>query len=526
MQTNRFQDSTVKAPSPLGRRQSTTFTQNTDHLDHILHSVRQQIERWGTNAKWKIDLVLTEPGQPQQPQQPQQQQQQQQQQPPSKPTAYSLPVSATTQYPWDYVPPYHDKWNSEYTEDQEQQLREALERNQYLEGIVRSQADQLRQSPVLPPDLNNVVETMKQVYLMSENEQRLRYQTETRLLHKDIQTLTKRLQRMAQILHSVEDLELPEKDAQLEKDDLLTDRKRLLQKVHLVQLRLKARDAELEFLQLKQNQHKDEITPATTSPALNQSSPRFDARNNRPYLFQQQYSPKLRSDIRPSTISGLDSLGILADQMLSDPDFESQHATYSSSNTPTYYNHEKRSKRSIDSANTLLSMFPSRSPQYSDRGQPISKPKNKMAYVRWTPNEDQLLRQSVEQNGTGNWDKVASMVPDRSGQQCRQRWSKYLDQRHGQSSSTKESTPTTDARHSPSIASLLNSTTSLENDGQNIKSSTSHSVSPPSHYSHTAATDASSSSSLPQFPYGYHPPSPVSTPKNQRRFVDSLDRNG
>jgi hypothetical protein len=208
----------------------------------------------------------------------------------------------------------------------------------------------------------------------------------------------------------------------LGKDQLLEDRKRLQQKLHLGQLRLKARDAEIEYLHhLKQPQHFSHQRPSdetnlshqSSSPQPTNASPRFkkdDAHNKtRRYLFQQQYSPKLRSEIRPTSISGLDSLGILADQMLSDPDFESQHAdtterpiytstpppststyrkpklrkrplnnvnddepdptiyyynrpAYSSSNAPTYHDNEKRSKRSIDSAKTLLSIFPSKSP--------------------------------------------------------------------------------------------------------------------------------------------------------------------
>ncbi|ORZ18712.1 hypothetical protein BCR42DRAFT_231540 [Absidia repens] len=645
MHTNRFQDSTVKAPSPLGRRQSTTFTQNTDHLDQILQSVRQQIERWGSNAKWKIDLVLTEPGQ-----------QQSQKSPAPMPStkvndsanrivplplinaplststtspknqqsAYSLPVSATSHYPWDYVAPYHDKWNRELNDDQEQLLRESMERNQYLENIVRSQADQIRQSQALPPDVINVVETMKQIYLMSESEQRLRYNTETRMLRKDIQTLTKRLQKTTQLLHSMENLELPASDADLSKAQLLEDRKRLQQKLHLGQLRLKARDAEIEYLHhLKQphHHHADELIPpqSSSSPQSINASPRFKKDSNhktRPYLFQQQYSPKLRSDIRPSTISGLDSLGILADQMLSDPDFESQHAdnterssytstpppahssrktklrkrplnnvkedepdptiyyynrpAYSSSNTPSYYNNEKRSKRSIDSANTLLSMFPSKSPPLPSQSpiqslqemmsKDMDKPSSEhdgpqqqhrfnstlayiqwaqgedrllrstaagrvgggLAYVRWTPDEDQVLMASVEINGTDDWDIVALMVPDRSGQQCRQRWNKYLDPKHAPSTSAKESgsvtttamTPTAttattnsnSARHSPSIASLLNTTTDTPTP------------------THPPPSTVSPSSSSPSVLLNYHPPSPISTPKNTGHFVDGFHR--
>ncbi|CAO3599140.1 unnamed protein product [Absidia cylindrospora] len=583
MQASQFHDSTVKAPSPLGRS-------NPPHSLKVPTTWTIYFIQCDSRCKWKINLVLTEPSRQQQHQ-------------PTKPSstsllssplkaykiedaadrplisalqpksAYSLSVSANTQYPWDYVAPYHDNWNHEFNDDRDQQLREALERNQYLESIIRSQADQIGQSRELPPDVNNVVETMKQVYLMSENEQRLRYNTETKMLHKDIQTLTKRLQKTTQLLHSMESLELSAKDASVDKTELLEDKKRLQQKLHLGQLRLKARDAEIEFLRLKQHQEDQPNNP------LPPSSPRFKdtTHKTRPYLFQQQYSPKLRSDIQPNTISGLDSLGMLADQMLSDPDFESQHASdtersrytantppppsrrnklrkrplnnlkeeepdptiyyynrpaYGSSNAPAYYynTNEKRSKRSIDSANTLLSMFPSKSPplapisdQDMDRS-PASynrqqKPKSKLAYVRWTPDEDQLLRSSVFKNGTGNWDKVAQMVPDRSSQQCRQRWSKYLDQKHGpphqQHQAASSSKDNNDARHSPSIASLLNK------DGPEPDDTRMTSTSPLQQHSPNVAPNTSSH---PVSSFGYHPPSPISTPKNWTRDAGGFNR--
>ncbi|KAG2233098.1 hypothetical protein INT48_009224, partial [Thamnidium elegans] len=69
--------SIVKTPSPLGvqqqqQQQSERVSSNsTGQLDNIFNSVKRQIDQWGENAKWKIDLVLLD--------NPQEQQQQQQQ---------------------------------------------------------------------------------------------------------------------------------------------------------------------------------------------------------------------------------------------------------------------------------------------------------------------------------------------------------------------------------------------------------------------------------------------------------------
>lgn len=52
-------------------------------------------------------------------------------------------------------------------EDLRQQLQTALERQRYLEGIVRSQAAQLQESQTHNPDATKAIETMRSVYMMS-----------------------------------------------------------------------------------------------------------------------------------------------------------------------------------------------------------------------------------------------------------------------------------------------------------------------------------------------------------------------
>ena len=47
--------------------------------------------------------------------------------------------------------------------------------------------------------------------------------------------------------------------------------------------------------------------------------------------------------------------------------------------------------------------------------------------TKWTPEEDRLLRESIAKNGTTNWTIVASVLPGRSGKQCRERWMNQLD---------------------------------------------------------------------------------------------------
>ena len=42
--------------------------------------------------------------------------------------------------------------------------------------------------------------------------------------------------------------------------------------------------------------------------------------------------------------------------------------------------------------------------------------------IKWTPEEDALLKQIVEQRGPHRWDFIASFVPGRNGKQCRERY--------------------------------------------------------------------------------------------------------
>jgi hypothetical protein len=48
------------------------------------------------------------------------------------------------------------------------------------------------------------------------------------------------------------------------------------------------------------------------------------------------------------------------------------------------------------------------------------------AWRLWTPEEDQLLLDLVEQYGTNEWPVIAFFMEDRSARQCRENWHKYF----------------------------------------------------------------------------------------------------
>jgi myb proto-oncogene protein len=45
----------------------------------------------------------------------------------------------------------------------------------------------------------------------------------------------------------------------------------------------------------------------------------------------------------------------------------------------------------------------------------------------WTREEDDILRQMVEEHGAKNWSAIAAALPGRIGKQCRERWHNHLD---------------------------------------------------------------------------------------------------
>ncbi|CAO3685391.1 unnamed protein product [Rhizopus microsporus] len=294
---------------------------------------------------------------------------------------------------------------------------------------------------------------MKNIFLMNENEQKNRYKMETNILQKDIETLKKKLQKMASTLYEIEKIQVPPEDAELDKEALLKDRNILLRKLYLAELRLSARDAELEYL----HEVVDSLKSSTFNKPPQPHPPYKKIRKGPPYLLQQQFSPR-SSEVRlydQQPLTALDSLGIVADQMLSDPEFDSNTSTTAyDQNTKRVRSRldDRRSQRSMDSAVTLLTMPQLISPSAKipenkspEPNSPAVK-KSRTTYMRWTEEEDDKLRKAVQKYGPSNWEACARDLEGRTNIQCRNRWIRYLENKE----------PKTDARQSPSIAALLN----------------------------------------------------------------------
>jgi hypothetical protein len=76
--------------------------------------------------------------------------------------------------------------------------------------------------------------------------------------------------------------------------------------------------------------------------------------------------------------------------------------------------------------NDLCAMFPGKTPQQlAERWEKVLDPT--LVKGSWTRDEDELIRTFVQENGTKEWTKLANLLPGRIGKQCRERWRNHLD---------------------------------------------------------------------------------------------------
>lgn len=161
----------------------------------------------------------------------------------------------------------------------------------------------------------------------------------------------------------------------MDRETLLQDRKALLRKLRLSEMRSATKDVELDILsreyqKIMYNRDTPELRPVALRGSKAHSHNR---RGDIQYLLQQGYSPVMKHDTPPlgKQRSGLDDLGIVANQMLTDMDKSDvkEKAPITAEPQPIIKGNpsrrvtshissreEKRSQRSIDSAAALVSM--------------------------------------------------------------------------------------------------------------------------------------------------------------------------
>lgn len=64
----------------------------------------------------------------------------------------------------------------------------------------------------------------------------------------------------------------------------------------------------------------------------------------------------------------------------------------------------------------------------SDQPASLSKGMNSVSKkMKWTAEEDEILKSRIEKFGTGNWSLIAQELHGRTGKQCRERWTNQLN---------------------------------------------------------------------------------------------------
>ncbi|CEI97304.1 hypothetical protein RMCBS344292_11440 [Rhizopus microsporus] len=148
-----------------------------------------------------------------------------------------IPITPYSQYPFNP--------QSECLDDNlEKNLRESHERERYLERIIHSQANQLKS-----PSVENTLHTLKNIYLYNQNESKIQHSNEMERLKNEIDMLSRKRHRLDVITQHLNHLELFTNESQ----DEIQDRKWLLWKIKMNELKLAMKDIELEALYRKQS---------------------------------------------------------------------------------------------------------------------------------------------------------------------------------------------------------------------------------------------------------------------------------
>ena len=65
--------------------------------------------------------------------------------------------------------------------------------------------------------------------------------------------------------------------------------------------------------------------------------------------------------------------------------------------------------------------------QVTQQTPPVNKSPGKNVKCKFTPEEDQKLRELVQAHGTSSWKLISNLMGTRNLRQCRERWKNYLD---------------------------------------------------------------------------------------------------
>ncbi|KAI9276011.1 hypothetical protein BY458DRAFT_546225 [Sporodiniella umbellata] len=153
-----------------------------------------------------------------------------------------IPITPHIQYP---LRPRNTL--SEEAGSLERSLREAHERERYLERIIQSQNNQLNE-----PNVENTLYTLGRIDVYNQNELKIHHSNRLERLKKELGLLSRQKEKLDVITHH---LTRPESATEIE------EREELIRKLKLNELRLAVKDVELAALKEKQS---DSSSPPPT----------------------------------------------------------------------------------------------------------------------------------------------------------------------------------------------------------------------------------------------------------------------
>ncbi|CAO3692765.1 unnamed protein product [Rhizopus stolonifer] len=183
-----------------------------------------------------------------------------------------IPITSHIQYPWNPRPLAVD-------DNLEKNLRESHERERYLERIIHSQTNQLNE-----PSVKNTINTLENIYLCNQNELKIQHSNEVDKLKNELDVLSRKKDKLDVITNHLNSIELMDEG---DDDSFKEERKTLLRKLKLNELRLAVKDIELAALEDKQN---DQPHPLTNLSLLADK------------LLQDQYPKKRAIDDKDSQL--------------------------------------------------------------------------------------------------------------------------------------------------------------------------------------------------------------------------------
>ena len=120
-------------------------------------------------------------------------------------------------------------------------------------------------------------------------------------------------------------------------------------------------------------------------------------------------------------------------------EYPSNATDYAGQQTSQHFPSQTKSEENDDQHKPTSADFLGFNVHFGDQLEPQQTSGSRARAKRWTPEEDQKLRDAITQHGTTNWQAVATMVGNgRARSQCSHRWNRVLNPEISKANWSKE----------------------------------------------------------------------------------------